>query len=75
MAVMEQFRSDRLHRVIAAMGLIRPLFDAQHCSVAAFADRVIAQVMLELCPDLTDWWLSPEHLRQAFERLQAKKNQ
>lgn len=72
---MQQIRSDRLPRVIAAMRLIRPLFDAQHCSVAAFADREVAEALLEVCPEPTDRWLSPAHLRQSVEQLQTKKRQ
>ncbi len=73
MAAMEHACSHRLPGVIAAMSLIRPLFDAQQCSVAAFEDRQVAEALLKVCPEPTDWWLSPQHLRQSIEQLQTKK--
>ena len=73
MPLIERICSHRLPGVIAAMSLIRPLFDAQQCSVAAFHDREVAEALLEVCPEPTDWWLSPQHLRKSIEQLQVKK--
>jgi hypothetical protein len=71
----EETRRARLPNVVKAMGLIRPLFDAQRCDVVPFTDHAIATALLALCPERVEWWLSPDHICQAFERLRFTQSQ
>ena len=62
----------RMLRVISAIHLIRPLFAAESCDVLPYGRGEIAAAMLELCPEGTDYWLSPGHLRSTFRALQTR---
>ncbi len=61
----------RIAGVVSALHLIRPLFAAESCDVSPYSDGEIAAAMLQLCPERTDYWLSPDHLRGTFRALQT----
>jgi hypothetical protein len=53
------------------MHLIRPLFGlyaAAECSNEQFADALLAT-----CPELTEFWLTPRHIQQAWRHLRESE--
>lgn len=63
----------RVHKssVMFAMTMIRPMFKKRGCDVAAYSDEQLADALLDAYAHLPTYWLSPEHVSRAFQRLLA----
>ena len=62
---------DRKPGVLGAMSLLRPVFRSRGYDVTPYSNDAIADALLATCPAATPGWLSQEHLRAAFQRLQT----
>lgn len=62
---------ERKPGVLGAMSLLRPVFRSRGYDLTPYSDDAIADALLATCPAARPGWLSQEHLRMAFERLQT----
>jgi len=60
---------NRSESIGVVMGIVRQLFRGRGHDVSAYTDAAIANGLLAACPQLSDFWLSEQHLAATFDRL------